>query len=184
MVKTSVLRDLLALYIIFRTLYMPMSTKNPQKWKKHSVSIFVLATTFEKIYARLIWVFPKYRCRKKGTSKTFLGFGLRPQPQKLFSQFPFSYIDTWETLKSDEHKFFLSRCKDKYRNKILLIFDKSHLKYYFKFHVCLSIRYPLPVIRNVIPPAQKFFSLYNVILCRLPGGARQCPRSGHFLVNY
>ena len=44
--------------------------------------------------------------------------------------------------------------------------------------------HPLPVTRNsVIPPAPKFFSLYNVILCRLPGGARQCPRSGHFLVK-
>ena len=41
---------------------------------------------------------------------------------------------------------------------------------------------PLSVFRNsVILPAPKFFSLYNVILCRLPGGARQCPRSGHFL---
>ena len=29
----------------------------------------------------------------------------------------------------------------------------------------------------------RVFSLYNVILCRLPGGARQYPRSGYFLVN-
>ena len=64
--------------------------------------------------------------------------------------------------------------------KCLLVL--SNLKYYFKFHVCLSIRNPLSVIRYVIPPAPKIFSLYSVILCRLPGGARQCPCSGHFLV--
>ena len=56
------------------------------------------------------------------------------------------------------------------------------LKYYFNFHVCLSFRNSVTVI--VIPPTPKFFSLYNVILCRLPGGARQCPRSGYFLVIY
>ena len=50
-----------------------------------------------------------------------------------------------------------------------------YLKYCFKFHVCLSFRYPLPIIRNVIPPAPKIFSFYNVILCRLP--------SEHFLVH-
>ena len=30
----------------------------------------------------------------------------------------------------------------------------------------------------------RVFSLFNVILCRPPGGARQYPRSGYFLVYY
>ena len=42
---------------------------------------------------------------------------------------------------------------------------------------------PVPVPR---PPKKlryfRVFSLFNVILCRLPGGARQYPRSGYFLV--
>ena len=47
--------------------------------------------------------------------------------------------------------------------------------------VCLS---------SCLVPTSEFYhenssrSLYNVILCRLPGGARQYPRSGYFLVNY
>ena len=59
------------------------------------------------------------------------------------------------------------------------VFIRQYLKYYFKFHVCLSI----PVVRNLwsVWP-KKIFSLFNVIICRLPGGARKYPRSGYFLV--
>ena len=43
---------------------------------------------------------------------------------------------------------------------------------------------PIPVPH---PPKKlryfRVFSLFNVILCRLPGGARQYPRSGYFLVR-
>ena len=70
-----------------------MLTKKPIKWKKHSVSIFVLATTFGKTYPHLIWDFPQVTSvEKKETSKTFLSLGLRPRPQKLFSRYPFFYF--------------------------------------------------------------------------------------------
>ena len=52
--------------------------------------------------------------------------------------------------------------------------SQHNLKYYFNFHVCLSIRYPLSVIRN---------SARRRIWSPFPsGGARQYPRSGYFLV--
>ena len=70
-----------------------MLTKKPIKWKKHSVSIFVLGTTFGKTYPHLIWDFPQVTSvEKKETSKTFLSLGLRPRLQKLFSRYPFFYF--------------------------------------------------------------------------------------------
>ena len=70
-----------------------MLTKKPIKWKKHSVSIFVLGTTFGKTYSHLIWDFPQLTSvEKKETSKTFLSLGLRPRLQKLFSRYPFFYF--------------------------------------------------------------------------------------------
>ena len=36
------------------------STKKPDKWKKHSVSIFVLTTVFGKMCPHLIWVVLSY----------------------------------------------------------------------------------------------------------------------------
>ena len=61
----------------------------------------------------------------------------------------------------------------------------SYLKCYFKFHVTSwNVKEC-----HVIPPAQKItpnsvFSTYDVILFCCPGGARQCQRSGYFLVKY
>ena len=111
-------------------------TKKPDKWKKHSVLIIVLASVFEKMCPHLIWEFPSYLSRKKGTSGTFLSLGLfisrprptasaskmRPRLQKTFPQFPFSTSVTWKNLKSDEDKFFLRLGKHNYQNKILLFF--------------------------------------------------------------
>ena len=79
--------------------------KKPEIWKKYSVSIFIHVTVFSKMFPHLIWYFQSYLGRKKGTSETFLSFGLfisRPRPkasalkmrpwlQKVFPQFPFIY---------------------------------------------------------------------------------------------
>ena len=65
-----------------------------------------------------------------------------------------------------------------------IIFDKKILSV-----LPWSIVRPSVVVRPHPPPAQKLryfrvFSLFNVILCRPPGGARQYPRSGYFLVKH
>ena len=64
------------------------STKKPAKWKKHSVSIFFPFPPLGKIL--LVWFefFPSYLSRKKGTSETFLGFGVA-SASKNFSSVPF-----------------------------------------------------------------------------------------------
>ena len=99
------------------------STKKPDKWKKHSVSIFVLTTVFEKMCPNLIWDVLSYLSRKKGISETFLSLGLfisrprptasaskmRPRLQKTFPRFPFFYFgnfgqisnQTWTNFSSD-----------------------------------------------------------------------------------
>ena len=99
------------------------STKKPDKWKKHSVSIFVLTTVFEKMCPHLIWDVLSYLSRKKGISETFLSLGLfisrprptasaskmRPRLQKTFPRFPFFNLgnfgqisnQTWTNLSSD-----------------------------------------------------------------------------------
>ena len=99
------------------------STKKPDKWKKHSVSIFVLTTVFEEMCPHLIWDFLSYLSRKKGISETFLSLGLfisrprptasaskmRPRLQKTFPRFPFFYFgnfgqisnQTWTNFSSD-----------------------------------------------------------------------------------
>ena len=99
------------------------STKKPDKWKKHSVSIFVLTTVFEKMCPHLIWDVLSYLSRKKGISETFLSLGLfisrprptasaskmRPRLQKTFPRFPFFYFgnfgqisnQTWTNFSSD-----------------------------------------------------------------------------------
>ena len=70
-----------------KTFFKP--TKKPEKWKKHSVLIFVLATTFVKICPCLIWQFPKLPRYKKGN----LGNISQPRPtasaSKNFSSVPF-----------------------------------------------------------------------------------------------
>ena len=98
------------------------STKKPDKWKKHSVSIIVLATLFGRNLSSSDFSSSlSYLSRKKGTSETFLSLGLfisrprpaasaskiRPRLRKTFPQFPFFYFGNLEKLKSDEDKFFL-----------------------------------------------------------------------------
>ena len=98
------------------------STKKPDKWKKHSVSIIVLATLFGRNLSSSDFSSSlSYLSRKKGTSETFLSLSLfisRPRPtasaskirlrlRKTFPQFPFFYFGNLEKLKSDEDKFFL-----------------------------------------------------------------------------
>ena len=75
---------------------LPYSTKKPDKWKKHSVSIFVLTTVFEKMCPHLIWDVLSYLSRKKGILETFLSLGLfisRSRPtasaSKIVSSIPF-----------------------------------------------------------------------------------------------
>ena len=94
-----------------KTFFKP--TKKPEKWKKHSVLIFVLATTFVKICPCLIWEFPKLPRKHFSASAYGLGF------KKLFLGSLFSTSVTWEKVKSDVDKFCLRRVKNKYRNKIL-----------------------------------------------------------------
>ena len=115
-------------------------TKKPDKWKKHSVLIIVLASVFEKMCPHLIWEFPSYLSRKKGTLGTFLSLGLnisRPWPQKCGLGFKtlslsslFSTSVAWKNLKSDEDKVFLRLGKHNYQNKILfflLLFSICYL---------------------------------------------------------
>ena len=77
-------------YFSDKTFFKP--TKKPEKWKKHSVLIFVLATTFVKICPCLIWQFPKLPRYKKGN----LGNISQPRPtasaSKNFSSVPFFYL--------------------------------------------------------------------------------------------
>ena len=65
-------------------------TKKPEKWKKHSVSIIVLAIVLEKISPRVIWISKVTSVEKRELRKhfsasacSFLGLGLRPRPQKF-----------------------------------------------------------------------------------------------------
>ena len=60
-----------------------------------------------------------------------------------------------------------------------------YLHKYFNLHVCpSSVRRPsCPVPTSEFYHENSFRPLFNVILCRPPGGARQYPRSGYFLVN-
>merc|ERR1712001_569574 len=60
-----------------------------------------------------------------------------------------------------------------------------NLKYYWHSHLCPKFR---PCFRPSFRHNSEFYHenssrlLFNVILFSLPGGARQCSRSGHFLV--
>ena len=47
-------------FYFFRKILIAYSVKKPHKWKKHSVSIFVLTTVFEKMCPHLIWDFLSY----------------------------------------------------------------------------------------------------------------------------
>ena len=74
----------------------------------------------------------------------------------------------------------------------ILIVPVENLIQYLTRKFCLSFR-PSSVRPSVVPipvprPPKKLryfrvFSLFNVILCRPPGGARQYPRIGYFLVE-
>ena len=96
------------------------STKKPDKWKKHSVSIIVLATFFGRNLSLSDFSFSQVTSVEKreprkhfsASACSFLGLGLRPRPQKsgfgfekLFLGSLFSTSVTWEKLKSDVDKF-------------------------------------------------------------------------------
>ena len=110
-------------------------TKKPEKWKKHSVSIIVLATLFGRnLSSSDFSPSLSYLSRKKGTSETFLSLGLfispprpaasaskiRPRLRKTFPQFPFFYLGNLEKLKSDEDKFFLRVASTIFKTKYYL----------------------------------------------------------------
>ena len=113
------------------------STKKPDKWKKHSVSIFVLTTVFEKMCPHLIWDVLSYLSRKKGISETFLSLGLfisrprptasaskmRPRLQKTFPRFPFFYFGNFGQISNQTWTNFSSD----------LVSTKIETKYYFFF---------------------------------------------------
>ena len=121
--NTLTFRKMLKIYWLRPKITIIYSTKKPDKWKKHSVSIFVLTTVFEKMCPHLIWDFLSYLSRKKGISETFLSLGLfisrprptasaskmRPRLQKTFPRFPFFYFgnfgqisnQTWTNFSSD-----------------------------------------------------------------------------------
>ena len=98
------------------------STKKPDKWKKHSVSIIVLATFFGRNLSLSDFSFSQVTSVEKRESQQHFsasayGLGLK----KLCFGSLFSTLVTWEKLKSDEDKFFLRRSKHNYRKKILFI---------------------------------------------------------------
>ena len=104
------------------------STKKPHKWKKHSVSIFVLTTVFEKMCPHLIWDFLSYLSRQKGTSGNIsqprpVHFSasaskMRPRLRKTFPRFPFVYFGNLGKTQIRGQKFFLRRVIEKKQNKI------------------------------------------------------------------
>ena len=107
-------------------------TKKPKIWKKYSVSIFIHATVFSKMFPHLIWHFQSYLGRKKGTSETFLSLGLfisrprptasaskmRPRLRKTFPRFPFVYFGNLGKTQIRGQKFFFRRVIEKKQNKI------------------------------------------------------------------
>ena len=95
-------------------------TKKPDKWKKHSVSIIVLATFFGRNFSSSDFSFSQVTSVEKRESQQHFsasayGLGLK----KLCFGSLFSTSVTWEKLKSEEDKFFLRVGKHNYRNKIL-----------------------------------------------------------------
>ena len=105
------------------TLFKP--TKKPEKWKKHSVSIFVLATTFVKICPRLIWEFPKLPRYKKGN----LGNISQPRPtasaSKNFSSVPFFYLGNLGKSQIRRGQILPQTCQEQIskQNTIVTIFS-------------------------------------------------------------
>ena len=107
-------------------------------------------------------------------------------------QFPHPTEKFWRHLlnRTSTTKSFLSKLNkptniSKFKGDSLSLFQTGslwmmldgvkNLKYYFKFHVRLSIRNGME--RRIIPPApNSVFSPYDVILCRLP-------RRGHFTIS-
>ena len=68
-------------------------TKKPWKMKKaFCFDYFSMSQSKSKFFHVWFEFFPSYLSRKKETSETFLGLGLRPRPQKTFPQFPFFYF--------------------------------------------------------------------------------------------
>ena len=105
------------------------STKKPDKWKKHSVSIIVLATFFGRNLSLSDFSFSQVTSVEKRESQQHFsasayGLGLK----KLFLGFLFSTSVTWEKLKSDVEKFYFRRAMEKNQNKILL-FEFSTISY-------------------------------------------------------
>ena len=88
-----------------------------EKAKKNEKSIlfqyFSLTLTSGKIVHVWFEFFPSYLSRKKGTSGTFLSFGLRPQLQKNFLQFPFSYFGNLGKTQIRRGQFFPQTCQGK-----------------------------------------------------------------------
>ena len=104
--------------------------KKPDKWKKYSVSIMLLASSFKNIWSCLISVLSKLPQQKKGNLRNIS----QPRPMasasKNFSHGSFfSTLVTWKTLQIDKNKFVLRLGGT--------IIDK---KYYFYFNTWVWIR--------------------------------------------
>ena len=113
------------------------STKKPDKWKKHSVSIIVLATLFGRNLSSSDFSSSlSYLSRKKGTSETFLSLSLfisRPRPtasaskirlrlRKTFPRFPFFYFGNLGKTKIRRGQIFPQSSQHNYQNKILILY--------------------------------------------------------------
>ena len=85
--------------------------KSQKNEKKHSVSIFVLATLFGKICPRLIFVFPKLPQQKKGNLENI-------------SRFPFFYFGNLGKTKIRRGQICPQSGTYKFRNKILFLCSK------------------------------------------------------------
>ena len=65
------------------------AAKKPEKWKTHSVLIFVHFHPWKKSVHVWFDFFPSYLSRKKGTSETFLGFSVASASKKFFLSFSY-----------------------------------------------------------------------------------------------
>ena len=82
--------------------------KNQKKWKKHSVSIVVLATFFGRNLSSSDFSFSQVTSvEKREPQKHFSALACGLSLKKLFFGSLFSTSVTWEKLKSDKDKFFL-----------------------------------------------------------------------------
>ena len=95
-------------------------TKKPDKWKKYSVSIIVLAASFIQIWSTSDFsVVQVTSVEKKGILGTFLSLSLRPRLQKTFPRFPFFYFGNLDNTSIRQGQICPQTWQHNYRNKIL-----------------------------------------------------------------